>query len=72
MAIMTGVQSAQVLGPTTQKQANKSRQAIEGVDDESAFDAADNFQQDGREFGQTDGGQQEVEKNNGLDVIRTD
>ena len=71
MAIMTGVQSAQVLGPTTQKQANKSRQAIEGVDDET-FDAADNFQQDGREFGQTDGGQRDVEQNNGLDVIRTD
>jgi cell division protein FtsZ len=74
MAIMTGVQSAQVLGPTTQKQANKSRQAIEGVDDgaDQTFDAADNFQQDGREFGETDGGQNEVEQNNGLDVIRTD
>ncbi|MFC7131790.1 MULTISPECIES: cell division protein FtsZ [Salinibaculum] len=72
MAIMTGVQSAQVLGPTTQKQANKSRQAIEGVDDTSSFDAADNFQQDGREFGETDGGQRQVEQNNGLDVVRTD
>ena len=71
MAIMTGVQSAQVLGPTTQKQANKSRQAIEEVDD-SSFDAADNFQQDGREFGETDGGQRDVEQNNGLDVVRTD
>jgi cell division protein FtsZ len=71
MAIMTGVQSAQVLGPTTQKQANKSRQAIEGVDDE-AFDAASNVQADGREFGQTDGGQSQVEQNNGLDVVRTD
>jgi cell division protein FtsZ len=70
MAIMTGVQSAQVLGPTTQKQANKSRQAIEGVDDET-FDAADNFQ-DNRNFGETDGGRQHVEQNNGLDVIRTD
>jgi cell division protein FtsZ len=72
MAIMTGVQSAQVLGPTTQKQANKSREAIEGVDDEMTFDAADNFQQGGREFGETDGGQPDVEKNNGLDVVRTD
>ncbi|WP_340099977.1 cell division protein FtsZ [Salinibaculum salinum] len=72
MAIMTGVQSAQVLGPTTQKQANKSRQAIEGVDDDTSFDAASNFQQDGREFGETDGGREEVEKNNGLDVVRTD
>ena len=70
MAIMTGVQSAQVLGPTTQKQANKSRQAIEGVDDD-AFDAASNFQGD-REFGETDGGRQDVEQNNGLDVVRTD
>ena len=32
MAIMTGVQSAQILGPTTQKQADASRQAIEDVD----------------------------------------
>jgi cell division protein FtsZ len=71
MAIMTGVQSAQVLGPTTQKQANKSREAIEGVDD-ADFDAASNFQQDGREFGETDGGREEVEQNNGLDVVRTD
>jgi cell division protein FtsZ len=72
MAIMTGVQSAQVLGPTTQKQANKSRQAIEGVDDDTSFDAASNFENDGREFGETDGGHEEVEQNNGLDVVRTD
>ncbi|MHB9288552.1 cell division protein FtsZ [Halobacteriales archaeon Cl-PHB] len=72
MAIMTGVQSAQVLGPTTQKQANKSRQAIEGPEDGEAFDAASNFQQDNREFGHTDGGHEAVEQNNGLDVIRTD
>jgi cell division protein FtsZ len=70
MAIMTGVQSAQVLGPTTQKQANKSRQAIEGIEDET-FDAADNFQ-NSRDFGETDGGRQELEQNNGLDVVRTD
>jgi cell division protein FtsZ len=70
MAIMTGVQSAQVLGPTTQKQANKSRQAIEGVDD-GGFDAASNLGSD-PEFGETDGGKQEVERNNGLDVVRTD
>ncbi|WP_302082535.1 cell division protein FtsZ [Salinibaculum rarum] len=72
MAIMTGVKSAQVLGPTTQKQANKSREAIEGVDDDTSFDAASNFQQDGREFSETDGGHEEVEQNNGLDVVRTD
>ena len=70
MAIMTGVQSAQVLGPTTQKQADKSRQAIEGVEDE-AFDAATNVRGDGREFGETDGGRSSVETNNGLDVVRT-
>jgi cell division protein FtsZ len=69
MAIMTGVQSAQVLGPTTQKQADKSRQAINDVDDES-FDAASNFQN--QEFGETDGGRSEVDTQNGLDVIRTD
>jgi cell division protein FtsZ len=75
MAIMTGVQSAQVLGPTTQKQANKSRQAIEepegGVSEET-FDAANNFEQSDRGLGETDGGQNAVEKNNGLDVVRTD
>jgi len=69
MAIMTGVQSAQVLGPTTQKQADKSRQAIEGVDEET-FDAASNFQAD-RGVGETDGGREDVERNNGLDVVRT-
>jgi cell division protein FtsZ len=58
-----------VLGPTTQKQANKSRQAIEGVEDE-AFDAASNF--DNAEFGETDGGRRDAERNNGLDVVRTD
>jgi cell division protein FtsZ len=73
MAIMTGVKSAQVLGPTTQKQADKSRQAIDGVDDET-FDAASNFQQSNQNqsFGETDGGHEEVEKQNGLDVVRTE
>ena len=72
MAIMTGVQSAQVLGPSTQKQADKSRQSIESTD----FDAAESA-----EFGDTgstatggswesDGGAQPREKQNGLDVIR--
>ncbi|MFB6187439.1 MAG: cell division protein FtsZ, partial [Halobacteriaceae archaeon] len=55
----TGVQSAQVLGPTTQKQADKSRQSI---NDETA---------EAEEWNVTsDGGQEEVEQNNGLDVIR--
>jgi cell division protein FtsZ len=75
MAIMTGVQSAQVLGPTTQKQANKSREAIEGVDDAS-FDASENVGDvsasgGSPSYGETDGGQDTREKNNGLDVVRT-
>ncbi|WP_380678615.1 cell division protein FtsZ [Salinigranum sp. GCM10025319] len=77
MAIMTGVQSAQVLGPTTQKQADRSRQSINaqaqsagsqssGQGQSQQFDARQNA-----EAGwQSDGGQDEVEKNNGLDVIR--
>jgi cell division protein FtsZ len=65
MAIMTGVQSAQILGPTAQKQADASRAAIEGTADDSG--GSDTFG-----VGETDGGQPEVEteKNNGLDVIR--
>jgi len=72
MAIMTGVQSAQVLGPTTQKQANKSRQSLEGAD-EASFDASQNLEDSGSQnnFGaQSDGGKSTVEKQNGLDVIR--
>ncbi|MFW5903672.1 MAG: cell division protein FtsZ, partial [Halolamina sp.] len=80
MAIMTGVQSAQVLGPTTQKQADRSRASIEGVED-ADFDASQNVGSAGS-FGasnsgngrygstQSDGGRDEVEKNNGVDVIR--
>jgi cell division protein FtsZ len=66
MAIMTGVQSAQVLGPTTQKQADASRAAIEG----EATPESSNTDTFG--VGETDGGQPEIEteKNNGLDVIR--
>ncbi|PSP82479.1 cell division protein FtsZ [Halobacteriales archaeon QS_1_68_17] len=70
MAIMTGVQSAQVLGPSTQKQANKSREAIQDVSDDS-FDASQNVDRNAG-FGQTDGGRNDLEQNNGLDVIRTD
>ncbi|QLH77178.1 cell division protein FtsZ [Halosimplex rubrum] len=93
MAIMTGVKSAQVLGPTTQKQADKSRQALDDVDD-STFDASENvdteFGDSGGmgggsghggaggnsggepDYGHTDGGRDNLEKNNGLDVIRPD
>jgi len=60
MAIMTGVQSAQVLGPSTQKQADKSRASLEEVD------AAGSTPQ----YGETDGGEPSVEQSNGLDVIR--
>ena len=74
MAIMTGVQSAQVLGPTTQKQANESRRAIEGVDADS-LDAAATDNAGGardRSRGETDGGHAQLERQNGLDVIRTE
>jgi len=72
MAIMTGVQSAQVLGPTTQKQADKSRQAAQDFDD-ADFDASQNVTEATANagFGETDGGRDSHEKNNGLDVIRT-
>ena len=60
MAIMTGVQSAQVLGPSTQKQADKSRASLAGADNGG-----------GRQFGaESDGGRNELEQANGLDVIR--
>ena len=60
MAIMTGVQSAQVLGPSTQKQAEKSRQSLaEGSGSSSNAWGAE-----------SDGGHDQIEKKNGLDVIR--
>ena len=74
MAIMTGVQSAQVLGPSTQKQANKSRASLQGGDE--AFDAAQNVdpQSDGGETaGAESSGRREREQrreNDGVDVIR--
>ncbi|WP_231184251.1 cell division protein FtsZ [Haladaptatus sp. DYF46] len=70
MAIMTGVKSAQVLGPTTQKQADRSREKMRDVDAQS-YDASDRVEQSNGTFGaQSDGGRNELEKNNGLDVIR--
>jgi len=76
MAIMTGVQSAQVLGPSTQKQADKSREAIQEVGDDSSFDASQNVEefdgqgsQGSQSYGHTDGGRDTREKNNGIDVI---
>ncbi|UPM42455.1 cell division protein FtsZ [Halocatena salina] len=62
MAIMTGVQSAQILGPTTQKQADASRRA--------ALDRVDTESEANYGSAQSDGGQDSVETNNGLDVIR--
>ncbi|MFQ3283772.1 MAG: cell division protein FtsZ [Natronomonas sp.] len=70
MAIMTGVQSAQILGPTTQKQADASRQAIEGVDDEEFSSTPSEGSSGGFGVGETDGGRSEVEQNNGIDVVR--
>jgi cell division protein FtsZ len=78
MAIMTGVQSAQILGPTTQKQANASRRAIEGGEtggqqgrSGSSFEASGSGNGGGSvDYGETDGGESQLEKNNGLDVIR--
>jgi cell division protein FtsZ len=70
MAIMTGVQSAQILGPTTQKQADASRQAIDSADGETEGMTEVHGATSSSGFGQTDGGRSEVEQNNGLDVIR--
>jgi cell division protein FtsZ len=67
---MTGVQSAQILGPTTQKQADASRQAIEGVDDEEFSSTPSEGSSGGFGVGETDGGRSEVEQNNGIDVVR--
>ncbi|SNR35920.1 cell division protein FtsZ [Halorubrum vacuolatum] len=77
MAIMTGVQSAQVLGPSTQKQADKSRASINGTGDdrgESRGRAADTHTSrnagNQRAAWESDGGTDAVERKNGLDVIR--
>jgi cell division protein FtsZ len=79
MAIMTGVQSAQVLGPSTQKQADKSRAAVNADDlDDSRSRAAEANGTAGaaasggadRGAWESDGGTEPPEQNNGLDVIR--
>jgi cell division protein FtsZ len=77
MAIMTGVQSAQVLGPSTQKQADRSRASIDGEDlgdsRSRAAEANASVEDSGgadRAAWESDGGSTPVEKNNGLDVIR--
>jgi cell division protein FtsZ len=69
MAIMTGVQSAQVLGPSTQKQADRSRASINGDPGDVGSRAAEaNGSADRAAW--EDGGTDPVETNNGLDVIR--
>ncbi|SEW08241.1 cell division protein FtsZ [Halobacterium jilantaiense] len=71
MAIMTGVQSAQVLGPSTQKQADKSRKELRDVESsDSKQRVADDASTGGFGGAHSDGGQDEVEQENGLDVIR--
>ena len=62
MAIMTGVQSAQILGPSTQGQADRSRRALENTEDSFGFA--------GEESAQSDGGQDTTERSYGLDVVR--
>jgi cell division protein FtsZ len=77
MAIMTGVQSAQILGPTAQKQADKSKQAMGEADDsgiadpaDETFDASENVG-DSRSDAWGDGGKDETTSKNGIDVIQT-
>ena len=67
MAIMTGVKSAQVLGPTTQKQADKSRASLDSPDSNTVN--TDSTGSD-RTAWESDGGQKENQTNSGLDVIR--
>lgn len=70
MAIMTGVQSAQILGPTVQKQADASRRAALDRVDTDAETETDTDTNTNYGSAQSDGGQDAVETNNGLDVIR--
>ncbi|MFB6080641.1 MAG: cell division protein FtsZ [Haloferacaceae archaeon] len=71
MAIMTGVQSAQVLGPTTQKQADRSRASIQGDEFDSGAGPGDpSGSGDDGTPSWSDGGRQELESHNGVDVIR--
>ncbi len=67
MAIMTGVQSAQILGPTAQKQADRSRSSLEGID---AVGADQEFSPNKVAGATSDGGQETVDSQNGIDVIR--
>ena len=64
MAIMTGVQSAQVLGPSTQRQANAARGMVD-----TGFTPAYADGDTGGDW-QSDGGRENLERQHGLDVIR--
>ena len=70
MAIMTGVQSAQVLGPSTQKQADKSRAELQEVESSDSKQRVADDAAGGFGGAHSDGGREEVEQENGLDVIR--
>jgi cell division protein FtsZ len=64
MAIMTGVQSAQVLGPSTQRQADAARGMVD-----TGFTPAYADGDTGGDW-QSDGGRENLERQHGLDVIR--
>ncbi|NHX34948.1 MULTISPECIES: cell division protein FtsZ [Halolamina] len=73
MAIMTGVQSAQVLGSSTQKQANESRRALGDDDLEDVdFDAKSNAQTATQRGGaaRDGGGHEPDDRDSNVDVIR--
>ncbi len=73
MAIMTGVQSAQVLGSSTQQQANESRRALDDDDLEDVdFDAKSNAQQASQRGGaaRDGGGREHNDDDSNVDVIR--
>ncbi|QKY20868.1 cell division protein FtsZ [Halolamina sp. CBA1230] len=72
MAIMTGVKSAQVLGSTTQQQANESRRALSDDDlDDADFDARTNAQTASQGGAARDGGGRDHDdSNSNVDVIR--
>ncbi|EMA07301.1 cell division protein FtsZ [Haloarcula marismortui] len=71
MAIMTGIKSAQVLGPTTQKQADQSRDALQDEATDKQTPTQD--ETDDQFTPEFDGGEdQSTETVNGIDVIRTD
>jgi cell division protein FtsZ len=67
MAIMTDVQSTQVLGPSTQKQADKARRSLKGTGPKSDVQS-DSDTDSGATI--SDGGEDDDDTHNGIDVIR--